>query len=331
MLSLLRSAAAIGVRNAAGIAWYMLQKKSGVLRLRYPPTSLSSLHLPSRPGLESQSSSVSNDFWKGCAERFFFDREDCKRIGTWIQQNVPEAPDIARNRLKQIEAGQVLFFSKWYANLGEETRFNHDPKKHMDWPAPRHWTTFSQFDSALGDIKMVWEASRFSDFFALARISVLDDNSGADDWIWKRISAWIEQNPINMSVNWACGQEMTIRLMAWLFAINVVGIAGREELGDQVLKMVWYSARRIEKNIRNTLRQRNNHGITEALGLYTIGTLFPDFEDSQRWKKLGRRLLIEQGMEQIYADGSYIQHSMNYSRLMLHDYLWALRLAVCRT
>ena len=178
---------------------------------------------------------------------------------------------------------------------------------------------------------MVWEASRFSDFFALARISVLDDNSGADDWIWKRISAWIEQNPINMSVNWACGQEMTIRLMAWLFAINVVGIAGREELGDQVLKMVWYSARRIEKNIRNTLRQRNNHGITEALGLYTIGTLFPDFEDSQRWKKLGRRLLIEQGMEQIYADGSYIQHSMNYSRLMLHDYLWALRLAVCRT
>ena len=326
MLNLFRAIGAIGVRNSAGRAWYKLQKSSGILRLRYPPTSLSSIHLPSKQGTEYQSSSDLDDLWKGCGERFFFHREDRKNIAAWIEQNVPEAREVAQNRLKRIESGQVLFFSKWYADLGATTSFNHDPKGNIDWPVPRHWTTFSQFDPKLGDIKLVWEASRFADCFALARISVLDKDSGADEWIWKRIGAWIEQNPINMSVNWACGQEMTFRLMAWLFAINVVGTAGHEDLGEKVLKIILYSARRIEKNLRNTLRQNNNHGITEALGLYSIGTLFPNFEDSQRWKSLGKRLLIEQGLEQIYADGSYIQHSTNYSRLMLHDYLWALRL-----
>ena len=111
----------------------------------------------------------------------FFHREDRKNIAAWIEQNVPEAREVAQNRLKRIESGQVLFFSKWYADLGATTSFNHDPKGNIDWPVPRHWTTFSQFDPKLGDIKLVWEASRFADCFALARISVLDKDSGADE------------------------------------------------------------------------------------------------------------------------------------------------------
>ena len=37
-------------------------------------------------------------------------------------------------------------------------------------------------------------------------------------------------------------------------------------------------------------------------------------------------MLEEEACRQIYLDGTYVQHSTNYHRLMLHDYVWAIRL-----
>src|SRR5699024_11864113 len=37
--------------------------------------------------------------------------------------------------------------------------------------------------------------------------------------------------------------------------------------------------------------------------------------------------LEQEGLKQIYDDGSYIQNSTNYHRLMLQDYIWCYRLA----
>jgi asparagine synthase (glutamine-hydrolysing) len=54
--------------------------------------------------------------------------------------------------------------------------------------------------------------------------------------------------------------------------------------------------------------------------------LFPELKFAGRWKQTGRRVLEAQARELIYDDGSFSQHSANYHRLMLHDYLWALRL-----
>ena len=39
------------------------------------------------------------------------------------------------------------------------------------------------------------------------------------------------------------------------------------------------------------------------------------------------KYLEQEGLKQIYDDGSYIQNSMNYHRLMLQDYAWCYRLA----
>ena len=44
------------------------------------------------------------------------------------------------------------------------------------------------------------------------------------------------------------------------------------------------------------------------------------------WQELGRAVLEEEVPKQVSADGSYVQHSINYHRLMMHDLLWAQRL-----
>src|SRR5205823_1624803 len=84
---------------------------------------------------------------------------------------------------------------------------------------------------------------------------------------------------------------------------------------------------RIQANLNYALSQRNNHGISEAVGLWTIGALFPEFARANEWSECGREILETQGLELIYEDGAFAQHSVNYQRVVLQDFLWVLRLA----
>ncbi len=79
--------------------------------------------------------------------------------------------------------------------------------------------------------------------------------------------------------------------------------------------MIAVSGERIEANIYYALSQQNNHGISEGMGLWTIGLLFPEFQQAERWRQRGMEILETQGQELIYNDGSYAQHSFNYQRL----------------
>jgi len=73
--------------------------------------------------------------------------------------------------------------------------------------------------------------------------------------------------------------------------------------------------------------QRSNHLITEAVGLWTAGTLYPELREAQVWRNLGAHLLHEAVLDQITPDGVSQQHSFNYQRMILHLLLWTLRLA----
>jgi len=73
--------------------------------------------------------------------------------------------------------------------------------------------------------------------------------------------------------------------------------------------------------------QRSNHLISEAVGLWTAGTLYPELREAQVWKNLGAHLLHEAVLDQITPAGVSQQHSFNYQRMILHLLLWTLRLA----
>jgi hypothetical protein len=73
--------------------------------------------------------------------------------------------------------------------------------------------------------------------------------------------------------------------------------------------------------------QRSNHLFSEAVGLWTAGTIFPELNDASTWRKLGARLLREAVLDQITPEGACLQDSFNYQRMILHLLLWTLRLA----
>lgn len=268
--------------------------------------------------------------WRRRARLFFVNPQAAGQLRPALREQVDDARWAERTEriVDELRRGRMLFFSDWYAETGWPPQFNVDPVEHIAWPTGRHWSTYRQFDSALSDIKLVWEASRFSWAYHLARQHVRHPESDAAELFWTGFDAWNAQNPYGLTPQWACGQEATFRLMAWLFAACAMleHAASTPARLHRLTELAWYTGRHIAGNINYARSQKNNHAISEAIGLWTIGLLFPELRAAPRWRARGRRVLMAELSRQIAPDGSYVQHSLNYHRVMLDDLLWALAL-----
>lgn len=230
---------------------------------------------------------------------------------------------------QQALAGDYPFFSRWAGRLGWPPDFNRDPAHGITWPVGEHWTRTACSGAPRHDIKFVWEPNRFTLAYYLTRAFLRDGDQRWAEAFWTMFDAWVDQNPVQMSVAWGCGQEIAFRLMAMLTAA-VATLSSDHATPSRLYalaRLAWQSARRIDANINYAIAQENNHALSEALGLWTVGLLFPEFSQARRWQRRGRRILATECQRQIYSDGSFVQHSLSYHRVMLDDLMWCLRLA----
>lgn len=223
--------------------------------------------------------------------------------------------------------GRWPFFGHQWAENGFPPDWQRDPFAGVSPFPRRHWSRVNEFGDS--DIKLVWETSRFGFVYTLVRAYWRTGDERYVEWFWQLVTDWMAHNLPNRGVNWKCGQEISLRVMACCFGLY--GFLGSEATcADRVWALVQLlaaSGQRIEANLPYALSQRNNHGISEGMGLWTLGTLFPELEAADRWEARGRDVLESLAQRLIYEDGSFSQHSVNYHRLMLHDYLWCVRLA----
>lgn len=179
-----------------------------------------------------------------------------------------------------------------------------------------------------GDLKFIWEPARFAAAYQLSRAYWATRDESYPETFWRLIESWERQNPPNSGANWKCGQETSLRIMAWCFALYAFADAEAttpDRLAGLV-GMIAAQADRVSSDHKYARLQRNNHAISEGVGLWTVGLLFPELRRAGQWRKEGREILTGEAMRQIADDGSYIQNSTNYHRLMLHAYIWAVRL-----
>ena len=235
-----------------------------------------------------------------------------------------DAPE-SKQSLAQADAilsGDFLLFSRHRVPLSFPPNWFCDPfaeKRDAD-PAlmRRHWSRIPDFGQS--DIKCIWELSRFSWAYPLIRaFSETKDDRYATAF-WALVEDWAAHNPPNRGVNWKCGQEISLRLFALVSGVTALAEA-EATTGPRLAlaaKIVLESAKRIAANIRYALRQNNNHGISEAAGLFTAGLA----TGHGPWIRAGRAHLERQCRRLIGEDGSFSQHSANYQRLMTDVMLW---------
>ena len=266
------------------------------------------------------------DYRKREAPPFFFstaDREHYQRRFARWDKDAELTPPLIADQLAQ---GKLHYFEHATAQTGFPPDWHRNPFTGERAAADLHWSRIGDFDS--GDIKVIWEPSRFAFAYALCRAYWRTGNETYVELFWRAVEDWRAKNPPQQGPNWKCGQETAFRVMAWCFALYAFTDAQATTAArvNRLAQMIAVSAERIAANLDYALSQRNNHGISEAVGLYTAGALFPECRAAEGWKRTGREALERTGRELIYDDGAFAQHSMNYHRVMLHDYLWALRL-----
>jgi hypothetical protein len=79
-----------------------------------------------------------------------------------------------------------------------------------------------------------------------------------------------------------------------------------------------WSGERVADAIEYAISQRNNHGISEAVGLIALGArLSGAHPDAGDWLRDGARWLDALILDQFAEDGWYVQHSLTYLRMAL--------------
>jgi hypothetical protein len=181
-----------------------------------------------------------------------------------------------------------------------------------------HWSRLER-SSPEKDIKMIWEPARFGWAITLARAYAYSGDPSYARFFWEKTLKFIDLHPPNLGRQWQSGQEVAIRLMVWIFCDRVLANAPSSSADNR--RRLWQSiadhANRIPPTLIYAQAQNNNYLISEAAGLYTAAQYLPAHPNAQKWRQLGWDWLNWAFQNQIDENGTYVQHSVNYHRMML--------------
>ncbi|MFA7473197.1 MAG: alginate lyase family protein, partial [Spirosomataceae bacterium] len=289
---------------------YTLRTKTGLLKRKFP-ASVAPLQ------------GLSLEAWRRDTPAFFFSGK-----------NIPGLERMPSERLKQtfeqIQKGSYTFFSyRTYTVADGAEGWHTNPDTGYRYDATKHWTEIPDLSKEAGDIKFVWEKARFSFLYDVIRY---DYHHGVDcaDFVFGQIDSFIEHNPLNLGPQYKCSQETSLRILNWTFALYYY--RDSEELTEErfrkIMQSIYGQLHHVYHNIHfSRIAVRNNHAITETLMLYLSGLLFPFMPETAEWSRKGKKWFEEEIAYQIYEDGTFLQYSMNYHRVVVQLLTWGLRLA----
>ena len=88
------------------------------------------------------------------------------------------------------------------------------------------WYKIPDFDKERGDIKVIWEASRFSHFITLARAYLLTGNEKYYKAFNSQLTDWLDKNKYSFGANYKCSQECSLRMVNALLAYSIFKASG---------------------------------------------------------------------------------------------------------
>ena len=85
-----------------------------------------------------------------------------------------------------------------------------------------HWTELYDFNKNFGDIKILWELSRFNWLGNLACAYKITHDKKYKIRMDALISDWSKNNPYLSGPNWKCGQEASLRLINLIVSNQII-------------------------------------------------------------------------------------------------------------
>jgi hypothetical protein len=231
-----------------------------------------------------------------------------------------------KTTFNNIKEGRLLLFNSVLADLGKDYDWVTNPDSGYRYDVEKHWTEIPDYSKEAGDIKFVWEKSRFSYLYDIIRYDY-HFNVDCSEMVFADILSWIKHNPVNCGPNYRCSQEMSLRVLNWTYALHYYKDAAclTAEVFNQMQYAIYWHMDHVYKNIDfSRIAVRNNHAITETLALYMTGLFYAPMPGAAEWKRKGKLWFEEEIAYQVYEDGTFLQFSMNYHRIVVQLLTWAV-------
>lgn len=239
----------------------------------------------------------------------------------------PRHETILLGRVRKIISGRFDLLGLTDLSFGSPINWQLEPVSGKSAPLA-HWSRINYLDPEVaGDKKVTWELNRQQYFQTLGRAYWYTGNEEFAATFVAHASDWMEHNPPKLGINWASSLEVSFRLISWLWALYFFQASPQltPPFFARLLKFIYLHALHLETYL-STYFSPNTHLTGEALGLFYVGTLFPEFRAGPRWRETGERIMLAQLERQIRSDGVYFEQSTYYQRYTADFYLHLLAL-----
>ncbi|MGA8621348.1 MAG: alginate lyase family protein [Candidatus Sulfotelmatobacter sp.] len=316
-----------GVRDGMLRLEYELRRGSGLMSLKmrsvqgWDPWRLTRIS----PDVTSEEMRAAR---RDGTRRFLF--TDPRALGTTIKKIIwTGGEESILTEANRILAGNLPFFGQLSFACGFPPQWFQNPATGEAVSPQQVWTQMRFASPAYGDLKFTLEPSRFLFVYPLVRAYALSGDERFPQAFWNAIEDWAHHSPPMAGPLWICGQECALRILALSFALHafIHSPSTTNERFALLVSMIAAHAWRTAQTLSYARSQRSNHLISEAVGLWTAGTLYPELREATVWQNLGADLLQKAVLDQITPEGVSQQHSFNYQRMILHLLLWTLCLA----
>jgi hypothetical protein len=179
----------------------------------------------------------------------------------------------------------------------------------------------------VGDHKVTWELNRHQHLVTLAKAWLLTNDSKYLDEVRSQWRSWTKANPYPVGINWGSTLEVAFRSLSWIWIDQLLADApGHAEFRAELLPQLAFHGRYIERYL-STYFSPNTHLLGEAVALFFIGTLCPEFQPCDRWQQTGWKVVLQEAQRQVRPDGVYFEQSLHYHVYALDFFLYARLLA----
>src|SRR6266566_237819 len=231
-----------------------------------------------------------------------FDQEE-KTIAEF-RHRWPAAETDTIREAEQICSGRFDLLGLRDLSFGDPIDWHLEPLAGKRTPV-LHWSRLDYLDAEIaGDKKIVWELNRHQYFVTLGQAHWLTGDERYAQTFAAHLESWMDRNPPKLGINWASSLEVAFRSISWLWAFYFFkespSFTSRTFM--RTLKFLYLKARHLETYL-STYFSPNTHLTGEALGLFYLGTLLPEFRAAGRWRGTGLRILIAQLSRHVKPDG----------------------------
>uniref|UniRef100_UPI00404A9536 alginate lyase family protein n=1 Tax=Flavobacterium sp. TaxID=239 RepID=UPI00404A9536 len=298
----------MGFRYICYRVTHVIESKFGLLKKRHPIK-------------QAVKKFIALEDWKNSTTTFVIDTRENTQL---VKNPNPELKEKATKILN----GEIFFFSSEWKNLGKDYDWVTNPETNFQYDISKHWSEINDFNPLNGDIKYVWEKSRFNYLLTIMRYDYHFNEDHAA-FVFSEIESWIDANPVNQGPNWKCSQEISLRLFNWMYVLQFYKNSSvlTETLWDKIQNVIYWSLHHTYNHINfSRIAVRNNHAITETLALTISDLLFPFIPETNKWAKKGKKWLEQEIDYQVYDDGTFLQFSMNYHRVLIQLFSFGISL-----